>query len=130
MQRRKGQVGEREARAFLQQFFGDCVAARNLSQSRDGGADLALDLFSDFKPVVEVKRRQSIVVHGWHDQAMKAAGEGGDALVMFRGDNRKWLIALDAEVFCRIVRSLAAAKLEEHEAEQEALRRVRPGGSA
>ncbi len=85
-QRRKGQVGEREAAALLTDEFGT-VCRRTLDQPRQGGCDVA-----DLPPFsIEVKRRKSLTLHSWIEQARKAHPDRVP-LVMARGDGREWLV--------------------------------------
>jgi hypothetical protein len=86
-QRRKGQVGEREAAALLADEFGK-PCKRTLDQPREGGCDLTrLGPFA-----IEVKRRQRIGLHAWMKQALKDAGPGEIPMVMCRGDGESWLV--------------------------------------
>lgn len=128
-ERRKGQAGEREARKFLVDRLGDMVSKRDLSQSRDGGADLRLRMFRGHDSVVEVKRRNAITLHAWLDQA-EAAADGGDAFVMARGDGRDWFVAMSAETFCTLIRELHSARAIELQSIADALANVKPEGNA
>lgn len=94
-QRRKGQVGEREAAELLSEEFG-VVCKRTLDQPRDGGADIALGPFS-----VEVKRRKTLGLHAWVKQAQAA---GGIPLVMARGDGEDWVVIVPFRVASKWMR--------------------------
>src|SRR5688572_26462720 len=85
-QRRKRQVGEREAAGLLTDEFGS-RCKRTLDQPRSGGCDVHLHPFG-----VEIKRRKKLGLHAWMRQAEKAAGQG-IPMVMFRGDGEEWLVA-------------------------------------
>jgi O-succinylbenzoate synthase len=87
-QRRKGQVGEREAAALLTDEFGT-LCKRTLDQPREGGCDIAsLPGFS-----IEVKRRKKLGLHAWMKQAREGAGTS-IPLVMCRGDGQEWLVVV------------------------------------
>jgi len=84
-QRIKGANYERDIVHDLADYLGvDC--ARNLEQTRDGGADIVLDRF-----VIECKRRAGIAVYDWVDQAQAACKEGQTPIVVCRADRRESL---------------------------------------
>ena len=84
-QRIKGANYELDIVHDLSDYLGvDC--SRNLEQTRDGGADIVLDHF-----VIECKRRNSIAVYGWVDQAQAACKEGQTPIVVCRADRRESL---------------------------------------
>lgn len=94
-QRRKGQVGEREAAALLSAEFGT-VCKRTLDQPRDGGSDIDLPPFS-----VEVKRRKRLSLHAWVKQA---AAAGGTPVVLARGDGEEWVAIVPFSVAAKWMR--------------------------
>ena len=84
-QRTKGASYERDIVHDLSDYLGvDC--SRNLDQTRDGGADIVLDKF-----VIECKRRASIAVYDWVDQAQAACKDGQKPIVVCRADRRESL---------------------------------------
>lgn len=98
-QRRKGQVGERDAFAFLRDRLGSVVKKRNLAQSRDGGHDLRIGELA----VVEVKRRHALSVYPWVEQAKQAATGDELAVVLARGDGKRWLAIMDGDDFSKLL---------------------------
>lgn len=88
-QRLKGQRGELEARNWLRERGIGC-SDRLLSQTRDGGHDLETDVGN-----VEVKRRNKLALYDWI--TAKDPMDADPRIVMCRGDNRRWLIVMDAE---------------------------------
>lgn len=98
-QRRKGQVGEREAAALLTDEFG-VQCKRTLDQPREGGSDIDLQPFA-----VEVKRRKSLGLHAWVKQAKAATDEKHRIpIVMCRGDGQEWLVVVPFSVAARWMR--------------------------
>ena len=98
-QRTKGAAGEREVCAILRDTLG-ADAHRNLSQTRDGGTDIAVGPFR-----IECKRRARIGnVYEWLAQSQAACLESGlTPVVAARADGKKWVAILDFDVFCRLV---------------------------
>ena len=94
-QRRKGQVGEREAAALLTAEFGT-LCKRTLDQPREGGCDVALPPFS-----IEIKRRKKLGLHAWMKQA---AASAGIPLVMCRGDGEEWLVVVPFKIAAKWMR--------------------------
>lgn len=85
-QRTKGAAGEREVCHILRESLG-VEASRNLTQTREGGCDIAVGRFN-----FEVKRRKNIAVHDFMDQAVRSVGESGRTpVVVCRGDGKDWL---------------------------------------
>ena len=85
--RAKGKAGELEVAAMLRDALG-VDAARNLVQSREGGADLlGLPGWA-----VEVKRaKDNSQIDQWWGQACRQAERAGNRPVLFyRLDRRKW----------------------------------------
>ena len=105
-QRDKGQRGEREARDFLRERGIEC-SDRLLSQTRDGGHDLETDIGN-----VEVKRRKSLSIYDWLDAAPM---EARPRIALARGDNRRWLVVMDAEdavALLKLERSVKHGRIE------------------
>lgn len=98
-QRTKGAAGEREVCALLRDTLGVDVY-RNLSQTRDGGTDIAMGCFR-----IEVKRRRRIGnLYEWMAQSERACTAPGQIpVVVSRQDGtRQWLVTLNFEDFCRL----------------------------
>ena len=102
MQRTKGAAGEREWCDFLKDN-GFSEAKRLLGQARDGGGDVPLPPM-----LYEVKRRRSIAVRAWLDQAVQSVVnyKGCEVpAVAMREDGRKgWMVLLRAEDFINLLR--------------------------
>lgn len=104
--RRRGADGEREWCALLREN-GFPEAARNLSQSREGGGDVILPPW-----LWEVKRRKEISVLRFMDQVEKAvvdayfAGQLVEhgAVAMREDGARRWYVMLRAEDFFQLIR--------------------------
>jgi hypothetical protein len=96
MQRAKGAQFEREVVENFRVAGYRC--SRNLSQTRDGGGDILLDDL-----LIECKRRASIAVYDWLDQATTAA-EGRKPIVVARGDKRECVVILRLVDFLDILR--------------------------
>lgn len=97
-QRTKGAEGERE----LCKAFADVLGVdvhRNLSQTRDGGTDIAFGPFH-----VEVKRRATIGnIYDWLAQSEASCDKPGRIpVVCARADRKKWFVVLNFEDFCRL----------------------------
>ena len=98
-QRTKGAAGEREICDLIFQNLGIQVH-RNLSQTRDGGADIKLSPYS-----IEVKRRAAIGnIYDWIDQASKGCDQGERPIVVCRADRKEWLAILPVEELFRLIR--------------------------
>jgi len=85
-QRQRGAETEREVCKIITEQTG-WQAKRELGQARDGGCDIRLAQF-----VVEVKRRKSIAVYEWVDQAKAACATYELPVVVCRGDKREFLV--------------------------------------
>lgn len=98
-QRRKGACGELEVCKILSEKLG-VDAHRNLSQTRDGGTDIAVGKFR-----IECKRRKNIGnVYDWMKQSQDACDSSSQIpVVAFRADGKKWLVTLGMDDFCRLV---------------------------
>ena len=103
-QRTKGAAGEREVCDLIFQNLGIHVH-RNLSQTRDGGADIKLNPYS-----IEVKRRAAIGnVYDWMDQASNGCDQGERPIIVCRADRKEWLAILPIEELFRLIREEVAA---------------------
>lgn len=88
-QREKGAAGERELCRIIRDVLG-VDAHRNLSQTRDSGCDIIVPPFN-----IEVKRRKSIALYDWIDQAVKSTeGTHRKPVVICRGDGKGWLAVM------------------------------------
>jgi hypothetical protein len=67
-------------------------------QTRDGGADIILQDF-----IIECKRRASIAIYDWLDQATLAAKGRKRPVVVARGDRRESVVILRLEDFLDLV---------------------------
>ena len=85
-QRQRGAETEREVCKIVTEKTG-WQTNRILGQARDGGADIRLARW-----VLEVKRRKSIAVYDWIDQATKACAPYEIPAVVCRGDKRAFLV--------------------------------------
>lgn len=86
-QRQRGAETEREVCDKLAEGTG-WIVKRELGQARDGGCDIRLAQF-----VLEVKRRKSIAVYEWIDQAAAACAPPYEIpVVICRGDKREFLV--------------------------------------
>jgi len=85
-QRQRGAETEREVCKIVTEKTG-WQTNRILGQARDGGADIRLARW-----VLEVKRRKSIAVYDWIDQATKACAPYEIPAVVCRGDKRELLV--------------------------------------
>lgn len=97
-QRTKGASYERELCRYFTAELGMPVK-RNLDQVRDGGNDITVGPFR-----FEAKRRASLSVYKWMDQAVEATGQGGKPAVLCRGDGRETLVIMRLEDFMPLLR--------------------------
>lgn len=96
-QRTKGAAGEREVCRAIRDVLG-VDAKRNLSQTREGGCDIAFGPFH-----VEVKRRATIGnVYQWMDQAEASCTQGERPVVVCRADGKRWLAVVDFAEWMRL----------------------------
>ena len=103
-QRPNGAAGEREICDLIFQHLGIQVH-RNLSQTRDGGADIKLNPYS-----IEVKRRAAIGnIYEWMDQASNGCDPGERPIVVCRADRKEWLAIVPIEELFRLIRTEIAA---------------------
>ena len=85
MQRRKGASGERELFGLLRDELG-VIVERNLSQTRNGGADsLSLPGLA-----IEVKRQETDWRESWWEQAIEQAGTARVPIVAHRRSRQPW----------------------------------------
>ena len=97
-QRTKGAAGEREVCHLIQDTLG-FDAKRNLSQTREGGCDIAVGPFH-----IEVKRRAKIGgIYDWMEQAEASCMSGEHPMVFCRADGKKWLVVMTAEEALRLL---------------------------
>lgn len=98
LQRTKGAAGEREVCHIIRDILG-VDAHRNLSQTRDGGTDIA---FGNFR--LEVKRRARIgQIYEWMEQSANACQTSEQIpVVCARADGKKWFVVLSIEDFCKL----------------------------
>lgn len=97
-QRTKGAAGEREVCHLIQDTLG-IEAKRNLSQTREGGCDIAVGPYH-----IEVKRRARIGgIYDWIGQAKDSCKDGERPVVFCRADGEKWLVVMTAEEALRLL---------------------------
>lgn len=97
-QRTKGAAGEREVCHLIRDSLG-IDAKRNLSQTREGGCDIAVGPYH-----VEVKRRARIgQIYDWLEQAEESCQNGERSVVFCRADKKKWLVVMSAEEALRLI---------------------------
>ena len=89
---RKGSTGENEVVAILRQH-GWRTAARNLLQSREGGADIT----GTWPLCVEVKRTERSDPWRWWQQVSAASKPGEIPCVTFRRSGSEWLAIVSLE---------------------------------
>ena len=85
-QRRKGAAAEREVLKLLGDELGQ-VLQRNLTQTREGGADcLCVQGFA-----IEIKRQEKLSRPAWWRQACEQAQRaGGEPLLLYRRNREAW----------------------------------------
>lgn len=97
-QRTKGAAGEREVCHLIRDTLG-FDAKRNLTQTREGGFDIAVGPYR-----LEVKRRARIgQIYDWMDQAEASCDEKTRPAVIARADGKKWLAIMPVEEFLRLI---------------------------
>ena len=99
-ERRKGQAGEREVVQLLREHLGVEVE-RELGQSRDGGADVALEVGGKAM-ALEIKRQERAVVTKWLDQVM--AVDADLHTVLWRPSRREWCAVVPLETWLYLLR--------------------------
>jgi Holliday junction resolvase len=110
-QRTKGATYEREIVNQIKDTLGIDVS-RNLTQTRDSGADILLDGY-----VIECKRRASISVYKWMEQAEDSCTFAQRPIVICRGDGKGSLVIMNLEDFL----PLLGNELNLHEPKRESL---------
>ena len=97
-QRTKGAAGEREVCHLIRDVLG-VDAKRNLSQTREGGCDIAVGKYH-----IEVKRRARIgSIYDWMEQAEASCLDTEKPVVFCRADGKKWLVVLPVEEALRLL---------------------------
>jgi len=87
--RTKGHNGELELARLINEIL-PLDAKRNLTQVRDGGADINLEGLC-----VEVKRQETLNLNTWWDQVCRAADDsGGVPVLAYRQNRRPWNFVL------------------------------------
>ena len=99
--RRKGKDGELEFARLLNDRFGPTAEARR-SQQFMGTAQSA-DVTSNLPFHFEVKRCDKLMFRDWWSQLRSEATEKMGVLA-FRWNNGPWIIAMDADDWCNVVR--------------------------
>ena len=99
--RKKGSSGELEFARLLNDRFGPTVQARR-SQQYMGTASSA-DITSNLPFHIEVKRCELLQIRDWWAQLRGEATEYMGVLA-FRWNNGPWIIAMDADDWCDLVR--------------------------
>lgn len=100
--RAKGQAGEREAAGRLTELLGR-VVKRELGQERDGGCDIEVESTAGCI-AIQVKRVERASMHAWLTQAENDAGAGELPAVMWRPSRRGWVVCMDLNDWCTLVR--------------------------
>lgn len=86
MQRRKGQVAEREVLRLLGDELGISLQ-RNLQQTREGGADCLL--VNGY--AIEIKRQERLSRPSWWRQAVEQAQRvGAEPMLLYRRNREPW----------------------------------------
>jgi hypothetical protein len=99
-ERRKGAGFENEICSLLRERLGTESIRRNLAQSRGGrleGCDITVGSYS-----LECKRRATLGVYQWLDQARRDCGKQ-TPVVVARADGRQAIAILDFEAFVTLL---------------------------
>jgi hypothetical protein len=99
--RKKGSGGELEFARLLNDRFGPTAGARRSQQYM--GAPQSADITSNLPFHFEVKRCQRLMFRDWWAQLRGEATEYMGVLA-FRWNNGPWIIAMDADDWCDVVR--------------------------
>ena len=92
--RRKGQVGEREFFAILNNILPERLHfKRRLGQERDGGLDGGSAHFA-----IEVKRQERLRLKPWLDQLIGSLQKGQIPVLAFRRSNEEWRCLVEMDV--------------------------------
>lgn len=98
-QRTKGAAGELEVCRLIADHLG-VQAKRNLTQTREGGADIKLFPYS-----IEVKRRARIgQIYDWLEQADEGCGPAERPIVLCRADRKGWVAVIPINELFRLIR--------------------------
>jgi Holliday junction resolvase len=111
-QRTKGAAYEREVVNQIKDTLGIDVS-RNLTQTRDSGADIVLERY-----VIECKRRAGISIYSWMEQAEESCNLGQRPIVICRADKEGSLVIMTLEDFL----PLLGNELNLHEPKRESPR--------
>ena len=99
MSKTKGKVGEREVAALLKQYGFDARRGQQFSGSADSP-----DVVHDMEGFhIEVKRSETFALYDALAQAEADKAPDEDALVFHRRNNRRWVVAMDAEAFLKLM---------------------------
>lgn len=91
MQRRKGQVGERELFGLLSEYLG-AIVKRRILQVREGGCD-SLDIPGY---AIEVKRHETLNLKSWWAQTVNQAEmEKRKPILFYRQSRQPWRACID-----------------------------------
>ena len=91
MQRRKGQVGERELFGLLSEYLG-AIVKRRILQVREGGCD-SLDIPGW---AIEVKRQEELKLKEWWSQTIRQANaERRKPILFYRQSRNPWRACID-----------------------------------
>lgn len=112
MQRTKGATYEREIVHTISSALG-VELKRNLDQVRDGGGDILLDHY-----VIECKRRASLSLYAWLDQATESCVPNQIPIVAARGDQRESVVIMRLNDFLEVLKASRQQK-DEPPANQE-----------
>lgn len=117
MSRDKGQRGEREVYHILQPIVNEVYAEhgevppllqRNQNQSRSGGYDIVgLDWLA-----LEVKRQETLEINAWWKQTLRQCRDDQEPVLMYRQNNKKWLVIMLVDVHPEHLTCRATLELE------------------
>lgn len=101
--RNKGQSGEREFIQILQERVGELQVKfhRNLMQTADGGADVAMtldgvDVLCPF--AIEVKRQETLNIETWWRQTLSQTKKNQLPVLAYRQARKNWLVIILAHL--------------------------------
>lgn len=101
----KGAQGEREFLSILRELTGNEEIERNLTQTRTGGADIAVPVGGT---LLEIKRQERLSLPAWLSQIKEAASkEGAVPVLAFRQNRTQWrvLVELTPEQYATLIKS-------------------------
>lgn len=99
--RDKGLLGEREVRHEFEQAG---FSVRSLQGEGDN-----LIVLADFVLHIETKRRETIAIHQWMQQATEEAPPGAMPIVAFRRSREPWAVCLSLDHFLKLLRPSPSA---------------------